>query len=64
MGLSRRVTVHCGTSFSSGRQVRRASSPKPRQLKLNKTRRELQEAQRKYNERMASEYVFATCVIH
>lgn len=57
MGLSRRVTVHCGTSFSNESHTRRVSSPKPRKVKLNKTRRELQEVQRKHRERMASMYM-------
>ena len=63
MGLSRRVTVHCGTSFSNERHMRRVGSPKPRKVKLNKTRRELQEAQRKQHERMASMYMSSPPVL-
>jgi hypothetical protein len=64
MGLSRRVTVHCGTSFSNERHARRAGSPKPRKVKLNKTRRELREAQRKHHERMASMYMSSPPVLY
>ena len=58
MGLSRGVTVHCGTSFANDRQVKskvhRGSSPQPRKFKLNKTRKELKEARRMRNEHVAS----------
>jgi hypothetical protein len=57
MGLSRRVTVHCGTSLTNDRHTkssRHPAKPKIRKVKLNKTRQELEQAQRKQNERIAS----------
>ena len=60
MGLSRGVTVHCGTSFTNERRkksLQHTLSPKIRKVKLNKTRKELQEAPRKQNERLACTYL-------
>ena len=67
MGLSRGVTVHCGTSFANDRRVRssghRGSSPKPRKFKLNKSRKELENAQRTRNERLTSVYILMLTVL-
>ena len=68
MGLSRGVTVHCGTSFANERQVksgaRRGGSPKPLKFKLNKSRKELLEARRVRNERMASPCILPLPVLY
>ena len=59
MGLSHGITVHCGTSFTDERRTKSSqhpASPKIRKVKLNKSRRELQEAQWKHKERIASMY--------
>ena len=61
MGLSRGVTVYCGTSFADERHTkssRHPVGPKIRKVKLNKSRRELQHAQQKQKERIASMYPF------
>ena len=68
MGLSRGVIVHCGTSFANERQVKssahRGGSPKPRKFKLNKSRKELSEARRIRNERMASACILPLPVLY
>jgi hypothetical protein len=60
--------VHCGTSFANERQVkssaRRGGSPKPRKLKLNKSRQELLQARRMRNERMACVYIPLLSVLY
>jgi hypothetical protein len=51
MGLSGRVTVHFGTSFTS----KRTGTPKPLKIKLNKSRRQLAQEQEQQKRRIASE---------
>ena len=66
MGLSRGVTVHCGTSFAHERRTKSSQhplSPKKHKMKLNKTRKELEQDQRKQNERMASTYPLLLLVV-
>ena len=52
MGLSGRVTVHFGTSFTS----KRTGAPKPLKIKLNKSRRQLLQEQEQQKWRIASKY--------
>jgi hypothetical protein len=53
MGLSGRVTVHFGTSFTS----KRTGTPKPLKIKLNKSRRQLAQEQEQQKRRIASKSI-------
>ena len=65
MGLSRGITVHCGNSFTNERHksIQHPHSPKIRRVKLNKTQKELQQAQWKQNEHMACMYPLLLLVV-
>lgn len=68
MGLSRGITVHCGTSFANERHMRnslcRVGSPKPCKVKLNKSRQQLLQAQQEHNERMACMCLTLLSMVH
>ena len=65
MGLSHGITVHCGNSFTNERHksIQHPHSPKIRRVKLNKTQKELQQAQQKQNEHMACTYPLLLLVV-
>ena len=66
MGLSRSVTVHCGTSFTNEWHTKSSQHPaslKICKVKLNKSQQELQEAQWKHKECIASMYPLSLLVL-